>query len=89
MANGFGQISAGFGGTWINQFQNDTVHGAVVGVGPTGNSVGNRAQVFNIGPTVEFDFKPLKITAQYFANVEAKNAGAGNTFWLRVGAPLF
>lgn len=87
-AKTFGKWTYGLIGYYVNQFQNDTVDGAVV-TSPIGLfSAGNEQQAFALGPSIGYDFGPISLTAQYTRDLYAQNGALTDKFWFRFAFPF-
>jgi len=84
----FDKLSLGFGGTAIDQFENDVQNGAVVAAVPGVHGYGNRARNVTVGPYLAYDFGRFKLNAYYTHSVYARNTAAGDQYFVTVSLPL-
>lgn len=83
----FGKFELGLGGTWTQQFSNDTIDGVPVAA-TSSNGLGNKSVQVDLGPVVTYDFGPAKVKAYWLHDVYVANYAGGDRFYLKLELPL-
>jgi hypothetical protein len=78
-AKRFGKWSAGLGGSYSQQLNNDS--------GPAALTT-PKLQRLGLGPFVGYDVGPVNFEFYYTRDVVTKNTGGGDAFWFQVATPL-
>ncbi|KAF1023689.1 MAG: hypothetical protein GAK30_00352 [Paracidovorax wautersii] len=77
----FGQWKAGLVGGYLSQYEDDRSHGALV--------KDNRARLFKVGPSIDYNAGPLNININYQHGLYAANTSKSHSLWVNFSFPLW